>query len=439
MRTIRPALPAPYFLLWFYALIPAIGGMVWLAIDNPDLRLMGMPIDILPVFQGLFIILAFITGLPRSGFVRAVRFDLAVLAILGAVLAWGLIRVAPEPMHGLAELFARVVVVVVAICMAYLCTAHGPDFAESAAMAVLLHVVLHLPVLVVIYVLFADEAAINWTRGPGGFWHVRVWAMFLAAAIAITLGFSLGVRPGPARWGVWAGLAMLWALLFWSGSRGSIAGLGAGYLLAVLIFPRQLVATLVPMLGAAVIGAGLSLLLVVPDATYGIFNGVAESVASENLDRASGGRLTLWGDALTLVAQRPWLGHGFDQFRFINFGEFHWTLQPHNEILNLAVQVGVVGTLCVLALALRYWGLMVRSVRQSGGRPDLLGAFIAINALIAISMVDGSLFHIETLTLAALLSGILLARPSRMDTAPQAQYIAPDQAAGVDRNAQNQR
>jgi O-antigen ligase len=75
----------------------------------------------------------------------------------------------------------------------------------------------------------------------------------------------------------------------------------------------------------------------------------------------SSGRWSIWRDALSLIAQNPWLGVGFGEFNFA------WSLTPfplrspqffdhtHNLPLHLAVELGI--PLALLVLGLLGWGL----------------------------------------------------------------------------------
>lgn len=411
--------PAPMILVWIYALIPTIGALIWLlAGDGAELRRSGMPVDILPVIYLVALLAALRAGISQDGFLRLP--SLADRLALGGFLLLtlgGLALVAVDPVHGAIELGLRALMILTAVFLAYLIAKSGPRFETALTWGVFAHVVLHLPILALFYLLFIGDPQINWKGGPIGFWHVRIWGMFLAAAIAVGVGLVLRTPGLPQRLALWAVIAVLIGLLFWSGSRAPVLGLAISGALSLLLFPRRVAPILLPFAASTALGIALSFLPEIPNAAYGILNSLDETVNSETLDGTSGSRLTMWRDALVLVEQRPLFGHGFDQYRFVNFGRFEWALQPHNEAINFLVQSGLIGTALIAFLAIRFWLRAYLAIRRSASSARI-GAFTALNTLIVISFFDGSLYHPEPLTLAALLAALALHPGPDMDSTP---------------------
>lgn len=399
----------PFYLPAILAVTPALGAISWLLLGSLDGPRNQSVIDLLPLFQMLGIFLAVLYGITREGFLR--RPPVPVAAALGlsaVVILAGLTLNATHPAAAATELLLRLALIALAVATIYLCQRFDRRLWDAFGTAILLIPIVHLPVLVLLYLLYIDEPAMNWLGGPVGFEHVRLWGAILATALA--MGF--GMRRGPFLWGV---ATVLWALLLWSGSRGAVLGLGAAYLLSLALFWRQMRGSVLPFVATAAAGAGLSLLPKLPMVSYGLIPTLLKTVEASSGDDATGGRLSMWRDAFDYFTQHPVIGHGFDHYRYLTEGtETEW-LHPHNIVLQLLVDLGIVGALCVAGALLFYWARGLGKALADRD-PTRIGAFTALNALVAMSVFDGTLYHPETTTLVAVLFGMLLAHPRTMDS-----------------------
>jgi O-antigen ligase len=103
------------------------------------------------------------------------------------------------------------------------------------------------------------------------------------------------------------------------------------------------------------------------------------------------GRTAMWKITAQQVLGRPLFGHGESQFRTHpvtrQFSLFH----PHNSVIQIAFQWGIIGALCFFALFASVWFSLLRIARQ---QPEIgLPAFMLINALFAISLIDGAYYY----------------------------------------------
>lgn len=412
-KTTRGANP-PYFLPALYAVVPTFGALLWLIWALVTGQIYETYVSLLSIFQSFVMIWALLLGLSRTKFLKApAMWERGALLIIVAILVYGFIGPAVDAEHGAIELVLRLFLVVVAISIAYLISRYDRRMVDAFIWAVIAAPLLHFPLLVVLYFGYFDHPNVNWLGGPVGFWHVRLWGMTLAGSLAMAIGFApqLSQKGMQKQVLYWAAVTLLWAMLFWSGSRAGVLGVCGAYLISLALFWRVMSKTILPFIVTIVIGAGLSVLPGNPLPMYGMFNSLAETVGSATLDGATGGRLTMWRDALSLVAQHPLLGWGFDQYRFNTFGQFDEAIQPHNIIINLLLDVGIVGTICVVAVVFSYWLKGLLSILRDETASYKIGAFTALNALLAISLVDGALYHPDPSTLIAILFAILLATP----------------------------
>lgn len=395
-----------------YALVPLAMALSWFAVGNTGEIDFRAPMDLYQLVELGTILAALRGGLPawlarrRPGRAQAIA-----LAVLVAVFAWGLLVPAPHPFEGLMAALLRLVHVLFALSLCFLLSRTGRAGSVWITGAVAAGLLLHVPVIAWMLERYPHEGQ-AWLGGPLGFWHVRIWALFLAAALAAVLGLHAGLegwrRAGQA--GVAAVLLVLWTLLFWSGSRTGMVGVGAAALVAAVVQPGPVLRRLPLFAATGLAGAALSLALPNPIPAYGLLRVVDETQAAQGLNAMSSNRLQIWSDVLTAIADRPWLGHGHDQIAFVLDLSGKGLVHAHNAVLDMLFDFGVVGTAALLFLLLSFLWRGLLHVTRDGERWKL-GALAMLAALAAMAMLEGVLYHDEPLTLVAIGYAVLLARP----------------------------
>jgi putative inorganic carbon (HCO3(-)) transporter len=208
---------------------------------------------------------------------------------------------------------------------------------------------------------------------PGTFGQPEVAGAYAAIAGATALAIGLRLEPLRYRLGLlgFAFVCLIATLL--TNVRGSLIGLGFGWLAVVILVslwpdrPRR--EALVALIGAAVV------------ALVGI---VATPIGARFLDlasffgdRSAQSRSEIWATALRLVSERPVLGLGPDNFGigypafrelrsvFLNPAELQNS--THNWLLHIATSSGMIGTAAFVALLAIAVILAVRLARA--GQP----------------------------------------------------------------------
>jgi O-antigen ligase len=103
------------------------------------------------------------------------------------------------------------------------------------------------------------------------------------------------------------------------------------------------------------------------------------------------GRTYIWTTALDLTTDKPWLGHGFDSFRWVfppfeNFQPWH----AHNEWIQQLFAYGVIGLVVVIAVYISFY----QRVRASRNAPlKSLATAILILVLVR-GLVDTDRFEL---------------------------------------------
>jgi hypothetical protein len=104
--------------------------------------------------------------------------------------------------------------------------------------------------------------------------------------------------------------------------------------------------------------------------------------AATGVDTSSGARLEFWKYSLRIVAETPFIGHGTgtiaDEFRRHADGPTGATAtNPHNQIFTVAIQLGAVGVIILLAMWAAHWLMFLRP-----GLPAWIGLMVVTQNVI---------------------------------------------------------
>jgi len=258
----------------------------------------------------------------------------------------------------------------------------------------------------------------------GTFVNRNHFAGFLAATLPVGFGLIVAslrrARAGtPSRGRI--------ALLGDDGSRALLGGLlgliglagvllsysRTGTALAIAAVAATLAATTGgPLMRRGALVLGVLAVAAIPLADLGLERLVDRYAAAAGDAAASGGRLDVARDTLTLVASAPLAGCGFGAFTWAfptvssPAVRAHYT-HAHDDLLQLAAEGGIVAVLLLLAIAIPLGRRMGRIV-ASRADPVAVGAALGLGAMALHALVDFD-FHIPAdAAIAAVLAGIVL-------------------------------
>jgi O-antigen ligase len=187
----------------------------------------------------------------------------------------------------------------------------------------------------------------------------------------------------------WVGLICLLTFVMWSGSRGALislcvaTGFAAWRTRPAISVVRQLF-----FVSAAVIALVASVLIPVPDSSFGIIR-MAESVSSSDL---SSGRVQIWQNSVSAILNSPLFGHGAGTYRH-NMALMNGVPlnHPHNFILQFVYDWGILGGGLLIAFLTSFGvRLLSSSVSRANARFLASSAFVT---LVSGAMIDGPLFY----------------------------------------------
>ena len=178
--------------------------------------------------------------------------------------------------------------------------------------------------------------------------HVQTISLPFLAWLALPAAGVADGRAHRAMW--WRMTAVWWMLLFVTGGRGTVFGIGVAIVVVLGGYGRQAwpwVRVLVTSAAAGLV-AYLLLYVALPLAIGLKPFGVLQGVAERSLVDPASGRLELWKLAGAMIQSHPWLGEGP-----LHFAHRAMALQanahPHDWLLQIAAEWGVPAVIALTA------------------------------------------------------------------------------------------
>jgi O-antigen ligase len=230
-----------------------------------------------------------------------------------------------------------------------------------------------------------------WVEFYYGIINVRQLGFYSAAGVLIAFGLAISQFAARFQFALIVFGSVFAAITFWSGTRSSLFAIGFGVASILIVLRVDVWFRELSKAGAMILGgAALSWLHHAPVAYMGIRRIFNDSV-SDNLNTLTNGRIDIWIGTAKMVAKQPFFGYGESQFRGLVPENQNLFNHPHNGLLQICFQWGILGGLCFFALLGAAWWQMYKVAKT---QPDIgIPAFLVINGLFAMSMIEGSLYH----------------------------------------------
>ena len=335
------------------------------------------------------VVLALATGWqPSQSLAAAPPWCKAALAILGAVATGTALFVAPDQPAAVLRTLTSIFHVLFALSLVHLfAKAWRPlDTAiwPSIALGTLGYVVLLVPYVASI----TNPENFDWGYFMFGVTNVRQTGFY--SVVGACVAFGLAISSNDKRtYSLWLVVAsILLAESFWSGTRSSLIAFAAACIVGLRLFPslRTLRAARSFML-STVLGLMLSLLHQVP---HPLFGALRLWIASGSADPGTG-RLEIWRGTARMFLERPLFGFGESQFRLLLPEVEGAYNHPHNWVLQILFQWGLVGAVCYFSLAVFIWFRFEGAIRRMGSAA--LPAYLTATSLLIYSLYEGTMYH----------------------------------------------
>lgn len=283
------------------------------------------------------------------------------------------------------------------------------------ASAVALAIAICFSVYVSVWVSLDDPHHFDWVYDPPMFVNIRNLGHCLAIGMVCSAWLFFSCRP-LGRVSGWAAFFLASAMMAWSGSRGSFMASLLGLALLGLVFSwREHARLWGVLLGTLLTAFGVASLFAVADGSMGWLSAIQRTREAMGTEALGSGRWAMWRETTGLIAQRPWFGWGGEAFRIL----LSWRreIQPHNSVLQVLLEWGVVGAVSLLALMTyvlsgalrRFWLLWLAGANTTCLASPGFGLVLVLS-LLALSLVDGVFYHGTPMAFLAAGFGVIAAR-----------------------------
>lgn len=307
---------------------------------------------------------------------------------------------APAPIYSMIRALYWPLHIVCAFAVSYLLNAADSAFVRKsmrgfALLFLLLTLLVYVHFLGVPVSLFEPTKGFQWSAYAPGFLSIRQFGMVAGFSLACWLAYDLsGERPATKGWLVLAASALMFAALFWSGTRSALLGVGVAVPLTVAFArKRPAVLALGSLCVAIAIGGILSEIWLPPEASFGIFNPDRFAMGGDN-DIMSG-RAAAWKFGAEMFTQSPILGWGEGSFyQLYAMARHDYHLQPHNFVIQFLMSWGIfAGGIALVMMARALWRLHWNLYRARAAMAPLA----ALDCILVIAMFDGAMFTLRTI------------------------------------------
>lgn len=247
----------------------------------------------------------------------------------------------------------------------------------------------------VLAALLVPDLGVHQRQDAFEFYHAGMWRgvfyhrVLLGQFAAFTLAVWLFAAGGIARWPVRLAIILASvACLAGARSAGSFVTVGILVTTAVIMrfagmWRRQERSKVLVLLAIAAVPVGLLVFWVLPIV-----------VASLGRDLTFTGRWSLWVLLVDVIAERPWLGHGFNAGYWILRPAFEMQfgydfVHPHSGYFDMAVGLGLVGL--ALCLVFLLWFVLAASRLVFSPAGTALGALRYLPFLTAVFTIEVNL------------------------------------------------
>lgn len=226
-----------------------------------------------------------------------------------------------------------------------------------------------------------------------GFISHRLFGSWCGAVLALLTGIAWRAPAAHGHRTLYLMIALAFGLTFWTATRAALLGWAVVLPVAWLLVGRPVPPAFYRRLPLYLLAATVVALALPP---YGSdqFTLIRWN-AMATPDAVASGRLTLWTNALRVVADYPLFGSGAgSSWWLVPLGDFYH-VQPHNVIVQFLLNWGLVPTIPALALLAAAVRQAHRSARR---RPELLPIILMLDTLLVMGLFDG-MFHFAQFTM----------------------------------------
>ncbi len=236
-------------------------------------------------------------------------------------------------------------------------------------------------------------------------------AAFEAQTAIVLLALANGRKKRSHKLLLYAMIALNVYCLLYSFSRGGYIG----FLIAFFVFALVRQPKLLPLL----LVFFLAWQALVPKAVVERVTMTTDD--SGQLETSAASRITLWNDALELIASNPVLGSGYDTYEYM--GRVGSLRDTHNYYVKVMVETGIIGLGFLLLTLIKFWQMswsLYRREQDALFSSLGLGLGLCTVCIAVVNFFGDRWTYVEINGLVWILFGLLAFAYHEVDTAPSA-------------------
>ncbi len=212
-----------------------------------------------------------------------------------------------------------------------------------------------------------------------------------ANGVVIAIYAALAATRLSARMAAVAVLPLLTVAMLAAGSRGPVVAFAVGLIaLLGLVATSPQARRRLLLVGAGLLGAAILVPLALPSSSIGR---AISTLLGSTSGLSSNGRSQLWAQAFSSFAEHPLFGLGTGGFAALDPEK----LYPHNILLEMSVELGIVGTVLIAGIVVSFARRLYAAWRTTNARDmieaaTLIALFVMIfvNALFSGAIQDNA-------------------------------------------------
>ena len=382
------------------------------------MRVLGTPVL---AIEWALIALAFLGGfrpLPAiKALPRPVSWALGIWAVFATTAAFTAVERAPA----LIFLFLSATHVLTAFALYDRFAASWQAQRKAALLALATGIAIFAAMAHLFALLGQGTASFDWMLFGMGVSNVRHLGFYAVALAGLGMGMLAATRA-EARWLPAAAVAAA-GIYFaaWTGGRSPFVAI---FVVAAII--TAIMGTRGRWKVAGALAALVAIMMPLTYATapgsefYGLENIIGRTTIEAEAKSPSVGRRTdMWSQTAEKIAERPFIGHGQNNWQSQVPASYNHNAHPHNAVMQVLFDWGIPGALALLAIAMM--GLMRLPGWIAADRTLALPALGALAALGVMSMTDGVLFFVFPQFVIAICVAVLASIGVRDGEPPKAQ------------------
>jgi O-antigen ligase len=192
--------------------------------------------------------------------------------------------------------------------------------------------------------------------------------------------------------------------LFWSGSRGGLVAFAVSIAIVFSFSQTKNYKGTLSILFCIAVGGAISHLLYLPEASYGIFSRISQTLGAESFSAASSERTNIWHKVILYILERPFTGYGYLPHRSLD-DLSHGS--AHNIILDFWLGFGLIIGTIVMLFGIVSWVMVFVFFRKANDH-YISALFCVVTTLLVYSMISGPYVRMFPLLLFAVPFGVIL-------------------------------